>query len=151
MTPCQKIKRDILLIIQGLGAASEAFGQRGNRRHHPASEREIALIKSLDAGITAEIVDVQYNELVELKLHWDYEYEFREGQVETKLPCEYSRHYESKAVARKMTDGSWVGWAYWYGGGKHGDPEGVEWMEDAYDLELTETEKMIVVQEFKKI
>lgn len=50
-----------------------------------------------------------------------------------------------------MTDGSWVGWVYWYGGGKHGDPEDIEWMKDAYDLELTETEKLVVVQEFKKI
>lgn len=138
MTPCQKIKRDILLIVQGLGPQTEA------------SARELALIKSLDAGITAETVDNQYNELVELKLHWDYEYEFREGQVETKLPCDYSRHYEAKAVARKMSDDTWVGWVYWYGGGKHGNPEGVPWMEDAYDLELTETEKLVVVQEFKR-
>lgn len=139
MTPCQKIKRDILLIVQGLGTHSEA------------EAREKVLIMSLDAGITAETVDAQYDELVELDLHWDYECEFRPGQVETKLPCDYSRHFEAKAVARKMTDDTWVGWVYWYGGGKHGNPESVEWMEDAYNLEVVETEKMIVVQEFKKL
>jgi len=138
MTLCQKIKRDILLIVQGLGTAFDA------------SVREKALIVSLDSGITAETVDNQYNELVELKLHWDYEYEFREGQVETKFP-EYSSHYEAKSVARKMTDGTWVGWVYWYGGGKYGTPEDIEWMKDAYDLELIETEKLVVVQEFKRI
>lgn len=138
MTPCQKIKRDILLIVQGLGASADAC------------KRELALIKSLDARITAETVDAQYDELVELDLHWDYEIEFRCGQVETKLPCEYSRHYEAKSVARKMSDDTWIGWTYWYGGGKHGNPESVEWMEDAYELELTEIEKMVVVQEFKK-
>lgn len=139
MTPCQKIKRDILFIVQGLGP------------HPEASKEEMALAKSLDAGITEDTVDAQYAELVRLKLHWDYEYEFREGQVETKLLCDYSRHYEAKAVARKMTDDTWVGWTYWYGGGKHGNPEGVPWMEDAYDLEVVETEKMVVVQEFKRI
>lgn len=139
MTPCQKIKRDILLIVQGLGA------------NFDASESEKALIKSLDAGITAETVDAQYNELVELDMHYDYESEFRPGQVETNIPSDYSRHYETKSVAMKMTDDTWVGWTYWYGGGKHGDPGSVEWMEYAYDLEVTEVEKMVVVQEFKKI
>lgn len=80
----------------------------------------------------------------------DIKYEFREGEVETKLPCDYSRHYESKSVAAKIPDGSWVGWTYWYGGGKHGEPEAIDWMEDAYDLDVVEEEKLVIVRTFTK-
>ena len=61
--------------------------------------------------------------------------ELRGSGVATGLIAPYSRHYESKAVAAEMLDGSWVGWTYWYGGGKHGEPGAIEWMEDAYDVE----------------
>jgi len=81
---------------------------------------------------------------------WDIIQEFRGGEVETDIPCEFSRHYESKSVAAKLDDGSWVGWTYWYGGGKHGEPEAVDWMDSAYELDCTETEKLVVVREFKK-
>lgn len=76
--------------------------------------------------------------------------EFRCSGVETpEIAAPYSRHLEADAVARKLDDGSWVGWVYWYGGGKHAEPEAVEWMNDAYDLELVET-KTIEVNVFKK-
>lgn len=80
----------------------------------------------------------------------DIEADLRCGQVETDLYCPFSRHYESKSVGMKMPDGSWVGWTYWYGGGKHGQPESIEWMSEAYDLECHEEEKMVVVQTFKR-
>jgi len=81
---------------------------------------------------------------------FDSMYNIREGEVETELPCPYSRHYESKSVAAKMDDGSWVGWTYWYGGGKHGNPEEIEWIYDAYDLECVEEEKLVVVRTFTR-
>lgn len=62
--------------------------------------------------------------------------ELRNSGVDTGLPCDYSRHYESKSVAAEMLDGSWVGWTYWYGGGKHGEPSAIPWMEDAYEVEM---------------
>ena len=77
-------------------------------------------------------------------------YLFREGDVETDIPCDWSRHYESKSVASKMVDGSWVGWTYWYGGGKHGEPESIPWMNEAYDLDLKEEEKLVVIQTFTR-
>lgn len=95
-------------------------------------------------------VDELYDALVEADAHWDGKSEVREGEVETCLKCKYSRHYESKAVAMKMPDGSWVGWTYWYGGGKHGEPEAIDWMEEAYDVDCHEEEKMVVVQTFSK-
>lgn len=98
----------------------------------------------------AEAVDHLWDALVEAELHWDGMGEVREGECETQIPCDYSRHYESKSVAAQAADGSWVGWTYWYGGGKHGQPEAVDWMEYAYDLDCVEQEKVVTVREFTK-
>ena len=81
----------------------------------------------------------------------DIYYEFREGNVETGLDCEWSRHYESKSVASKMSDGSWVGWTYWYGGGKHAEPDIIDWVEGAYDLDCNEREVLTLVRTFSKV
>lgn len=93
-------------------------------------------------------VDELYEKLVKEDGHWDAKSDVRHGEVETGLKCDYSRSYESKAVAMKMPDGSWVGWTYWYGGGKYGEPEAIEWMEDAYDVDCKEEEKMVIVRTF---
>ena len=77
--------------------------------------------------------------------------EMRGGDVETGLKCEYSRHYESRSVAKKMESGNWVGWTYWYGGGKHGEPEAIDWIEDAYYLNVEEEEKTVIVRTFKQL
>jgi len=74
--------------------------------------------------------------------------ELREGDFETGLPCEYSRHYESYSVATKAPDGTYVGWTYWYGGGKHGEPEAIDWMNEAYDVDCLEEEKLVLVRTF---
>ncbi len=63
---------------------------------------------------------------------------------ETGIKCQSSRHYESKSVARQFGD-KWVGWTYWYGGGKHGEPESVEWMEHAYFVEVKEETRVVLV------
>jgi hypothetical protein len=76
------------------------------------------------------------------------ESELRRGTHETGLPCESSRHYSSRAVAAQMLDGSWVGWTYWFGGGKHGEPGEMPWLEDAYEVKAVEVQK--VVLEFTK-
>lgn len=97
-----------------------------------------------------EGIEELYDRLVENDEHWDAKGEIRPGKVETGLDCEWSRHYESKAVAMQFPDGSWVGWTYWYGGGKHGEPEAVDWMEYAYDLRCDEEEKVVTVRTFTK-
>ena len=71
--------------------------------------------------------------------------ETRESGEPTGLECEYSRHYESTAVARELCDDCWVGWTYWYGGGKHGNPEEVEWIEDAYYVDVKQETKIVNV------
>jgi hypothetical protein len=70
-------------------------------------------------------------------------YEAREGEIETDVECDWSRHYESKSVAAEV-DGQWVGWTYWYGGGKHGE-------RDAYLLDCEEEEVMTIQRTFKKV
>ena len=99
----------------------------------------------------ADAISAAYQDLIDNEQLWDAESETREGQVETDIPCQSSRHYESKSVAAQCRDGSWVGWTYWYGGGKYGEPEAIEWICDAYDLTVTEEEKVVTVRTFKKV
>lgn len=105
---------------------------------------------NLAKGITPGDVEERYDEMVENEEHWDAVSEARAGEVETGLPCDYSRYYESKAVAAQYLDGSWVGWTYWYGGGKHGQPDTIDWIEYGYDLSCTEEEKVVTVRTFEK-
>ena len=120
MTPEQKIKHAILNIVAKWADA-------------PAPD------------VTAENVDELYEAADESYVQ-DARNEVRSGEEETGLPCDWSRHYdESKSVAAKMPDGSWVGWTYWYG-----EPEAIDWMDDAYDLACTEEEKVVIVRTFSK-
>jgi hypothetical protein len=129
MTPVQKIKH--LIMIADLDMQG-AYGSEVN----PLPE------------ITAENVDDVYDERGADWQLQDAISEFREGEFETGLPCPSSRHYESKSVAAKYLDSSYVGWTYWFGGGKHGEPEAIDWMDEAYDLNCVEEEKLVVVRTF---
>lgn len=106
--------------------------------------------KSLPEINESNIDDV-YEELVEEDMHWDALDEIRCCGVETGLTCPSSRNYDSEAVAAKMLDGSWVGWTYWYGGGKYGSPEKIEWMSEAYELNVTEKEVTTIERNFEKV
>lgn len=126
MTPEQKIKHAILL---------------ANAPHNETPLPEI----------TAENVDEVYEDR---NADWSLQdeiAEFRSGQIETPdIKTEHSRHYETKAVAAKMPDGSWVGWTFWYGGGKHGNPEEIDWMSEAWDLKVV-GEKVVTTLVFEKV
>jgi len=107
-------------------------------------------VVSIDEEITEENIDELFdasNEEYELQ---DFINGFRCSGEETNIPAPSSRHYESYSVAQQLSDGSWVGWIYWYGGGKHGEPEAIDWMDEAYDLKVTEEEKLVVVRTFEK-
>ncbi|HJV53057.1 MAG TPA: hypothetical protein VJ652_16440 [Noviherbaspirillum sp.] len=129
MTPEQKIKHLILL------KAAQWSGS------------------PIEVEVTAENIDELYDEAYENDGGYlqDARHEIREGEAETSLPCPSSRHYESTAVAAKYLDGSWIGWTHWYGGGKHGEPEAIDWMDDAYDLTCKEEEKLVIVRTFAKV
>lgn len=125
MTPQQKLKHAVILRGVELGGINQ-----------PTEE------------ITAENVDSLFDELDEDYALQDARNEVRSSGTKTNLECRLSRHYESDAVAARMPDGSWVGWTYWYGGGKHGEPEAVEWMAYAYEVDCNEVEKLVVVKTF---
>lgn len=74
--------------------------------------------------------------------------EFRSGEFKTDITPDWNRNYESRSVGAKIGD-QYVGWTYWFGGGKHGEPSAMGWIEDAYFLDLVET-KMVPVMVFKK-
>ena len=100
--------------------------------------------------VTADNIDDLYDEAESDQVQ-DAKYEVRSSGIETGLPTQSSRHYECEEVAAQAPDGSWVGWTHWHGGGKHGEPEAIDWMEHAYDLAVTEETKTVVVQSFKKV
>lgn len=125
MTPEQKVKALVLAVIA-----------RWNEQEVPV--------------INAENVDDLYDQADEDQLQ-DACNEVRGGELTTDIQAPYSRHYESRSVAAKAPDGTWVGWTYWYGGGKHGEPEAIDWMDEAYDLNCAEEEKLVTVRTFSKI
>lgn len=129
MTPEQKIKATILHVAWEYKDDNDIW--------------EIDNISEL----TEDNVDDLYHDM-DL---YDIEYDFRGGEVETGLPTEFSRHYECEEVAAKMFDSTWVGWTYWHGGGKHGEPESIPWKEYAYNLSVKEEEVMTIKRTFTKI
>lgn len=76
--------------------------------------------------------------------------EIRCSGISTGLPCESSRHYESEAVAVQCPNGEWVGFTYWSGGGKYGEPDAIDWIDHAYDVECFSEEKLVLVHTFSK-
>ncbi len=114
------------------------------------------LLKEWFEHSTPEAVDTAYNRVVADFPHTmqDARSECRQGTEETSLPVNAHfrilRHYEATSVAARMVDGSWVGWLYWHGGGKHGEPDALDWMGDAYHLDVTEEERVVTVRQFLK-
>ena len=87
-------------------------------------------------------------------IYHDFSVQLRRGDVHTDINPEYSRHYSSRSVAMYIVDfegfSGWIGWTYWYGGGKHGTPEDIPWIEDAYFLDVEEKEVVKTVRSFSK-
>lgn len=127
MTPQQKIRWAILLMV--------AEWQKRTLTLEP---------------LTGESIDDQYDSLCANSPDClsDAKEEIRVGEFETHLRCKASRNYETKGVAACMPDGTWVGWTYYFGGGKHGAPENIEWIADAVDLDCKEEEKVVIVRTF---
>ena len=99
-------------------------------------------------GVT---LDSEYSEdlwhaLSESGYLYDAEDEFRNGGQPSGLATRYDcRHYENEEHAYLLDTGEWVGFTYWYGGGKHGEPGAVEWMEGAYFLDVREETRVVSV------
>lgn len=121
------------------------------KRHIMSSKAGQEVLSEMDVSFTpddGQEIDEVFAELQAKWLLQDAVSEFREGTHETEIPTPYSRNYESKSVAAKLDDGTWVGWTFWYG--KFGDPEAIDWLEEAYDLEVKEEEKMVTVFTFTR-
>ena len=138
MSPTQKIQITILL------QALPNFDPEDLKEYIEGGEFSIPDPNNIEECLRA------YEFLDELGYLQDARSDFREGEEETKIQAEWSRHYETKSVAAKMFDGSWVGWTYWYGGGKHGEPEAMDWMGNAYDLGCEEKEELVINRYFTK-
>ena len=81
---------------------------------------------------------------------YELEYEMREG-LETNLTSKTSsRHYEIDVHAMQV-DGVWVAWDYYYGGGKHGEPEAFDWISNARIVECEEKVVTKVEYNFKEL
>lgn len=126
MKPSSKLRRHILQVLSNLYDGCPTYGP-------------------LD---TEEQIDHAWDLAHEADDIYDAMSEVRGGDVETNVKHDYSRHYEAKSVAAKMDDGTWIGWTYWYGGGKHGEPEAIEWVADAYELDCKEEQKLVTVRTF---
>lgn len=86
-------------------------------------------------GSTVEITAKYIDELFEASKDELEMEEERGAEYETSLRAPYNRNYECCIRAREAPDGSWIAWPYWYGGGKHGCPEAIPWIEDAFEIE----------------
>jgi hypothetical protein len=64
----------------------------------------------------------------------DVQEEIRQGKVRTGLIAECGGYAESEAVAIPVTGipSLYIGWTYFFGGGKHSEPRVIEWMENCY-------------------
>lgn len=103
--------------------------------------------ETIPDNLTEEEIEDRWDEAECLQ---DAKNEIRCSGTPTGLEAPYSRHYESTAVAVCCPNGEWVGFTYWYGGGKHGEPDSIDWIEHAYDLSCTEEQKMVTVQTFSR-
>lgn len=140
MTPEQKIKKTIILKTVEECSDNQSFLDLVEEMKE---DFNIELQGFSDEDINC-VYDHLYDYCCETKCN------FREGEEVTDIECPDSRHYESCSVAAQMFDKTWVGWTYWYGGGKFGDPGAIEWMENAYYLDLKEEEKTVIVKTFSK-
>ena len=102
--------------------------------------------------VSSDNVDALYDDLVAKDGHWDAKNELRctgrESGLSRNVDYMVARHYDHCEVAAEMPDGSWVGWTYWHGGGKFGEPSAVEWMSEAYEVHHRAEPKTIIVDIF---
>lgn len=139
LTAEHRIKRELILQVQA-GCTGPEDG---------------ALFNGAPVMETADQIDEAWGKLAEEGFYSDWFHDamsdFRDGEFKTGLPSQSSRHYEAEEVGAALQDGTFVGWTFWYGGGKHSNPDEIDWMSEAYDLEVSQKEKMVVVKTFTRI
>lgn len=111
----------------------------------------LARITGLDRDVLAQFNEEELDDLWDRTCDsndddiYDELYQFRSDGEETNLPAPSSCHYEADQVACQTPFG-WVSWTYWYG-----NPEEIDWIEDAFYVDCFEEEKLVIVREFRKV
>lgn len=110
------------------------------------------VVDDLDDDEKASVYSVSPEEFISAcHAHFESVLEdIRDSGEETNMPTPAS-NYDGISKAAQLPDDSWVGWTYWYGGGRFDMPEFEPWVEHAYDLtKQTETKTIeVVVNTFK--
>jgi hypothetical protein len=83
---------------------------------------------------------------------YDVEFDLLAGECESGIPCEGNRNYETTSVAAQSPYGVWIGWTYYSGGGKHGEPESCtrDAMQECYFLDAKTEIKTVIILSFKQ-
>jgi hypothetical protein len=90
----------------------------------------------------AELTDEQLEEYEDYIQN--YTEEFRQSGEDSGIKSEnWSRHYECDEVAKVIDNGIAVGWTYWHGGGKHGEPSAIDWIDSAYFVNVAQETKVV--------
>jgi len=143
MKPINYLKREILLLVDedDLIDNLEIYEEY----------LKLSDMSFMPSNKPAEFIEELWDKCVELDILDPYISDYRYSGIDTGLLERYSdRYYESKEVAKQITrSDKWIGWTYWYGGGKHGEPEAVDWMNDCYLLEIEVAMKPVM--EFKVV
>ena len=125
MTPIQKLKF-IILSRQGADILSKL---------------ELDVLYGTQGPDFGEIIDDLFESC---KPDLDLQ-EARCAGIDTGLKGPFNRNYECKVLAAKTPDETWIAWNFWYGGGKHGYPEDIPWIESAFEIRhRTETREVDV-------
>lgn len=102
-------------------------------------KRMVLLRMKLDNLFTEYEIDDLYEQAEEESIEGDEYfhdaiYKVRQGEISandiSSAPYDV-RGYECKMVAAEVYAKVWVAWPYYYGGGKHGEPSEIDWMDDA--------------------
>lgn len=119
--------------------------------------KHLILLRGKDFELIPSDVEINEENIDEVFNQYSADWELQDAQEDircsgsaTDLATPYSRHYECDFVARQAVDGSWIGWPYWYGGGKYSEPESIDWLSDVVDLDCTEKEVTKIERTFAK-
>ena len=118
---------------------------------HTAKEYiEASIVKNALILETSNITDLLSKKDEVCEDYWnDYMNDFRCNGSFSGLPSKNSsRHYEVDFVYALVFDRV-IGWDYWHGGGKHGEPSAMDWLSSAEFLAITATE-MVPKYTFKR-
>ena len=136
------IKRGLELYEEFAGVFSANFPDTFN----DYDTNEVVLSK-----LTMENIDEIFDELEYDDAMQDGRSEVRCSGEEINLPPKsWSRHYEVDAVAMNIK-GIWVAWDYYYGGGRHGEPEAIEWIVDARIVDCKEEQVIVTKRTFSEV